>query len=285
MRYRQNKKPYLFYPEDQYKVYWDLFITMILLISCLITPWRIAFADLKKIDIEEPLHWEIINYLIDGLFAVDIFVIFNSAYHDDDFNIVVDRKLISKQYLHGWLIVDILAIIPFHLFINVESSESNLNNLARIVRLGRMSKLIKMMRLLRILKLVKERSKLLKYLNEILKIGLGFERLVFFIMIFFIMAHLLTCIWVIVAQFMGTITDDNTIDYTGTWIMLSDDIQKLDEWGLYWTSFYFIIATITTVGFGDLRADNYIERSLCIVIMIIGVISFSFATGSLSSIL
>ena len=66
---------------------------------------------------------------------------------------------------------------------------------------------------------------------------------------------------------------------------LSDDIDTLGEWGLYWTSFYFIIATITTVGFGDLRADNYIERSLCIVIMIIGVISFSFATGSLSSIL
>ena len=42
---RENKKAWLFYPEDQNKVYWDLFITLILLISCLITPWRIAFGE------------------------------------------------------------------------------------------------------------------------------------------------------------------------------------------------------------------------------------------------
>lgn len=55
MRFRQNKRALLFYPEDQYKIYWDLFITFILLASCLITPWRIAFSDLKQIGIEEPL--------------------------------------------------------------------------------------------------------------------------------------------------------------------------------------------------------------------------------------
>jgi hypothetical protein len=154
-----------------------------------------------------------------------------------------------------------------------------------------MSKLIKMTRLLRVLKIVKERSKLLKYLNEILKIGLGFERLVFFIIIFFIIAHFLTCIWVISVQFTAEYTEDpldplkTIIDYAGTWMKLSADIESLDPWGLYWTSFYFTIATITTVGFGDLRADNFAERCLCIIIMIIGVISFSYATGSLSSIL
>ena len=92
MRYRQNKKPFLFYPEDQNKVYWDLFITMILLLSCIVTPWRIAFADLKKIDINEPVGWEIANQVIDFLFAIDIIIIFNSAFHDEDFNIVENRK-------------------------------------------------------------------------------------------------------------------------------------------------------------------------------------------------
>lgn len=52
MRYRNNKKKFLLYPEDQPKVYWDLFITSILLISCLITPFRIAFGE-----IDEPLEW------------------------------------------------------------------------------------------------------------------------------------------------------------------------------------------------------------------------------------
>ena len=142
----------------------------------MITPYRIAFGD-----IDEPLHWIIINYAIDGFFLFDIFIIFNSAYYDEEFVIVEDRSQIAKMYLGGWFLVDFLAIFPFDILFN----QDNYGELARIARFGRMYKLIKMTRLLRILKIVKERTKLLKYLNDILKIGLGFERLFFFAMIFF----------------------------------------------------------------------------------------------------
>lgn len=57
------------------------------------------------------------------------------------------------------------------------------------------------------------------------------------------------------------------------------------DYELYITSFYFTVTTIVTVGYGDIHAYNSIERVICIFLMIIGVISFSFATGSLSSIL
>lgn len=50
--------------------------------------------------------------------------------------------------------------------------------------------------------------------------------------------------------------------------------------GLYWT-----ITTITTVGYGDISATNTHERIVASIIMIIGVIAFSFAIGSLSSII
>ena len=45
------------------------------------------------------------------------------------------------------------------------------------------------------------------------------------------------------------------------------------------------MTTITTVGFGDISGGTTGERVLCAVLMVIGVISFSFATGTLSSIL
>ena len=54
---------------------------------------------------------------------------------------------------------------------------------------------------------------------------------------------------------------------------------------LYITSFYFTTTTILTVGYGDISAISKSEKVLCIILMIIGVISFSFATGSLSSII
>ena len=59
----------------------------------------------------------------------------------------------------------------------------------------------------------------------------------------------------------------------------------MDNFELYITSFYFTVTTIVTVGFGDIHAYNTQERFIAIFLMIIGVIAFSFATGSLSSIL
>jgi hypothetical protein len=68
-----------------------------------------------------------------------------------------------------------------------------------------------------------------------------------------------------------------------TWIYLNN-YQDLDNFDLYVRSFYFIVTTITTVGFGDITGGNTAEMLFAVTIMIIGVIAFSFATGSLTSI-
>jgi biopolymer transport protein ExbB/TolQ len=59
----------------------------------------------------------------------------------------------------------------------------------------------------------------------------------------------------------------------------------LEEVELYVTSFYFTVTTIMTVGYGDITARSLAEKLLCILLMLIGVISFSFATGAISSII
>jgi hypothetical protein len=133
-----------------------------------------------------------------------------------------------------------------------------------------------MIRLIRVLKIVKQRSQLLKYLNDFLKIGLGFERLFFFAIIFLILCHILTCIWVITATFAGDEEDDVS------WI---DGFDEGNTGEIYITSLYYTVTTMTTVGYGDINGANTVERAVSIMIMLIGVIAFSFATGSLSSIL
>ena len=59
----------------------------------------------------------------------------------------------------------------------------------------------------------------------------------------------------------------------------------MEDMDLYITSFYYTTTTILTVGYGDITAVNSMEKVLSIILMIVGVISFSFATGSLSSII
>lgn len=174
--------------------------------------------------------------------------------------------------MQSWFVVDLLSIIPFDMIL--QTGSGNMNNMIRIVRIGRMYKLLKLTRLLKMLKLVKDRSKILKYVNEIMKVGVGFERLFFFIMLFLMMSHIVSCLWVLTA------TINETKD--GTWL---EELEGMNELELYLTSFYFTIETITTVGYGDIGPLTPVEKIFCIATMILGVIAFSFASGSLASIL
>jgi len=45
------------------------------------------------------------------------------------------------------------------------------------------------------------------------------------------------------------------------------------------------MTTITTIGYGDIRGNTTIERVICIFLHLIGVLSYSFASGSLTSII
>lgn len=54
---------------------------------------------------------------------------------------------------------------------------------------------------------------------------------------------------------------------------------------LYISSMYFTVTTVLTVGYGDIVAVNMLEKVFCIILMLIGVLSFSFSTGTLSAII
>jgi len=149
------------------------------------------------------------------------------------------------------------------------------NGLVRIARIGKMYKLVKLTRLLRIFKMIKEKSKFAKYMEQFLNIGVGMQRLLGFFFSFFILIHIVACLWIMTAQFV-----DNA---TGTW--MEGDIFLMKQGEKYLTSVYFTVTTITTVGYGDVSISTKMEKIFCIMIMLIGVIAFSFASGSLASIL
>lgn len=45
------------------------------------------------------------------------------------------------------------------------------------------------------------------------------------------------------------------------------------------------MTTLVTVGYGDITAKNQAERIMSMCLMLIGVVTFSFTTGSLSSVM
>ncbi len=59
----------------------------------------------------------------------------------------------------------------------------------------------------------------------------------------------------------------------------------MEDYEIFITSVYFAVTTIVTVGYGDISPVNAGEKIICILLMLIGVVSFSVGTGALSSII
>lgn len=111
----------MIYPDNKYKNPYDLFVALVLIFSCLLSPLYIAFESDNE---EKKVGWEVVNWSIDGVFLIDIFVMFFSAFYDDDFRIVDDYKILATNYIKGWFFIDVLAIIPFDLFFGNNQGES-----------------------------------------------------------------------------------------------------------------------------------------------------------------
>ena len=87
-------------------------MTWCLIFTCCSTPLFISFHT------EGPTlsDWEILNIVVDVFFGIDIIVMFFSAYHDDDFQIIDDMGDIARNYIVGWFFLDVMAITPFDEF-------------------------------------------------------------------------------------------------------------------------------------------------------------------------
>ena len=127
-------------------------------------------------------------------------------------------------------------------------------------------------------KLAKEKAKLKQTMQSKMRISVAIERLVIFFAICLVFIHTLACTWIWVAF-------ESQIDPMSTSWVEEHGFSDYTDRELYITSVYFTITTITTVGYGDIYAIGTYERLLGILTMLIGVVAFSFSTGSLASII
>ena len=89
---------------------------------------------------------------------------------------------------------------------------------------------------------------------------------------FLLACHIISCIWIITGSFYE--------DSEESWIY---EFKQLPQFDQYLTSVYFTITTVTTVGYGDISATTGVEKIICILIMLTGVMAFSFASGALAN--
>lgn len=108
-------------------------------------------------------------------------------------------------------------------------------------------------------------------------VAFGAERLLCFFCSFIVFCHLLACLWFGFLSFTSLDSNNWVIAYG---MDLTDDDSEL-----YLASLYFVITTLSTVGFGDIKPVNDSERILCILIMVVGVFFYSYTIGSITAIM
>ena len=183
---------------NPYKIVWDLFVLVLLLVISIIIPIRLAFVE------HESKEWRIAYYTIDALFFIDIILTFFTSITDDlGVTEITGKKDIAYRYIKsGWFFIDIFAVLPLDLFLQ---QELELNSLFRFSRIGKLYKLIRMTRLAKVLKIIRSRNTVVSHFAEKMKINSGKERMLFFMVFFMFFLHIFACMWI----FLGDMDTDS----------------------------------------------------------------------------
>ena len=81
LRDLKNYDYFVILPDDKFKAYWDVLITLLILLVSIFTPLRIAFQD------DDPLEWIIADSIVDAIFCIDIVLNFFFAFYDDEYSL------------------------------------------------------------------------------------------------------------------------------------------------------------------------------------------------------
>lgn len=116
-----------------FKAIWDWIVLFLVMYTAIVTPYMAAFVLTRKtnksertsaasINIEDdPLV--IVDYIVDVMFIIDIFINFRTTFVDSNDEVVSDPRRVAVNYIKGWFIVDLLAAIPFELLIMIGNTD------------------------------------------------------------------------------------------------------------------------------------------------------------------
>lgn len=76
----------MIYPDNKFKKYWDILITLNLILQCIYIPYNLAFVQ------DQDITQIVIESITNSLFGLDLIFSFFTAYYDSNFKIVEDYK-------------------------------------------------------------------------------------------------------------------------------------------------------------------------------------------------
>jgi len=215
---------------------------------------------------------------IDMIYIADLIINFFRAYQNYEEHLIRKTKNIILHYVKTWFVLDFIQAIPYYSIIKfienniVRHNHSNLK-LNGYNLINPKLYILLLIKIIKVYKLFNDNSTIDYFSrnlsqNEILDDHGGIVITVF-ITIFIL--NLTACLFI----FLG-------INTYSSWI-IHLNIHDESYLNIYLTSIYFIIVTITTVGYGDITGQTVPEITFQIYLLIIGTIAYSFTISYISN--
>ena len=274
------------HPQNVNRKIYDIIQMLLLLWTLIVVPVRIAFAIQPTVD--EASFW--VDVTVDSFFMFDL-IIQGSTYYlsGRSGQWVSNGKKIRRRYFRSWFIVDFVAVFPTDYLIRIMQFHQGAE--ARSFRMLRLARLLRYARLLKFMNM--------KRMGEILAVFqgmIGWNQL----SIEFIFKILILCIMFVCFNHLGALT----------FLLIGREYSALIEpygpGGGWWDSLYgekvlngipvtdgeqyvdavyFVMMTLTSVGYGDITPKLTGERLFVYIMMFFTAFFYAYVIGTFADLI
>ncbi|KAK6945052.1 KHA domain [Dillenia turbinata] len=252
---RVQLRRFIISPYDRRYRFWETFLVVLVLYTAWVSPFEFGFLQKPA----GPL--DIVDNVVNGFFAIDIIVTFFVAYLDRTTYLLIDEpKKIAWKYATSGLAFDVISTIPSELAQKMSPAPFQTYGLFNMLRLWRLRRV----------------SALFARLEKDRNFNYFWVRCAKLICVTLFAVHCAGCFYYLLAA--------KYHDPKKTWIGASmNDFLEQSLCIRYVTAMYWSITTLTTVGYGDLHAENTREMIFDIFYMLFNLGLTAYLIGNMTN--
>ena len=261
-------------PNGYFKLFFDMIICFLILISCFAHPVYFAFNSFNRIELKS--FYSQFDFVCDFFCLLDLFLGFITGYFDSEEQLIGNNYMIIRHYFFSWFLFDLVISIPFNTIFNLVYYYKYLDKKIFIFMDDPYSLLLifRLVRLMKLLKIYLNNSffELCFYYVSQYDILIEWSGVIFFLFIFLLGIHVLSCVFI----FLAHVSFPNFISAQNTEL----NREKVD---IYVIAFYFTCATFFTVGYGDIVSINIYELFYNLFLLVFGNMIYSYTVSVISN--